>query len=158
MPIKVSHSLFAGAVAISLAVSVVLPAAAQMGTKETQGTMGGVLLGGILGGVIGGGGASSVIGAISGAAVGGLIGNRVGASLDQQDRAALSRATRAAFVSGHSQRFARRAGAHGSVTVVSSTNEGGKPCRTVSQEVVLKDGSTLSDTVSACRGPHGWQV
>lgn len=131
---------------------------AQMGPKESQGTVGGALVGGIIGGFIGGGGSNSVVGSIAGAAIGGLIGNRIGASLDEQDRLALARATRAAFASGRSQHFSRRSGVHGRIDVVSSTKVDGKPCRTVKQEVVLKDGSVLSDTVSACRGPHGWQV
>jgi len=131
---------------------------AQMGPKESQGTVGGALLGGIVGGLIGHGGSGSIVGGIAGAAIGGFIGNRIGASLDEKDRVALARATHAAFASGHSQRFSRRSGVRGRVNVVSSTRVDGKPCRTVKQEVVLKDGRVLSDTVSACRGPHGWQV
>jgi uncharacterized protein YcfJ len=131
---------------------------AQMGPKESQGTIGGALLGGLVGGLIGGGGSNSMVGGIAGAAIGGLIGNRIGASLDEQDRASLARVTRAAFTSGKSQRFSGRSGARGHAEVVSSTNVDGRPCRTVKQEVILKDGSILSDTVSACRGPNGWQV
>jgi len=139
--------------------SVMNEAHAQMGPQENQGTIGGALLGGIIGGLIGGGGSNSVVGGIAGAAIGGLIGNRIGASLDEQDRAALARVTRAAFVSGRSQQFSGgRSGARGRAEVVSTNNVDGQPCRTVKQEVVLKDGSILSDTVSACRGPNGWQV
>jgi len=132
-------------------------ASAQMGNKESQGTIGGALIGGLVGGLIGGGGSNSVVGAIAGTAIGGFIGNRIGASLDEQDRIALARATRNAFASGRSQSFSGRSG-RGRAAVVSSTNVDGKPCRTVKQEVILKDGSVLNDTVSACRGPNGWQV
>ncbi|MGE0565502.1 MAG: glycine zipper domain-containing protein [Pseudolabrys sp.] len=135
-----------------------IPAHAQMGPKETQGTIGGALIGGIVGGLVGGRGSGAVVGAIAGTAIGGLIGNRIGASLDAQDRAALARATRAAFTSGKSQHFSRKSGTRGRVDVTSSSRVDGKPCRTVRQEVVLKDGSVLTDTVSACRGPNGWQV
>ncbi|HZL31834.1 MAG TPA: glycine zipper domain-containing protein [Pseudolabrys sp.] len=157
---KIPFAAYAGAIGLCLAAAItpVVTAKAQMGPKESEGTISGALLGGIVGGFIGHGGSSSVVGAIAGTAIGGLIGNRIGASLDEQDRAALARATRAAFVSGKSQRFSRRAGVHGQVQVTSSTNIDGKPCRTVRQEIILKDGNVLNDTVSACRGPNGWQV
>lgn len=156
---RVYNRYFIGsALALCITATAANPAGAQMGQKESQGTIGGALIGGIVGGLIGGGGSNSVVGGIAGAAIGGLIGNRIGASLDEQDRAALARATRSAFVSGQSQRFSRRSGVHGHVSVVSSSKVDGKPCRTIKQEVVLKDGSVLNDTVSACRGPNGWQI
>ena len=31
-------------------------------------------------------------------------------------------------------------------------------CRVVTQEVTLKDGSTASEDVKACRGPNGWEI
>lgn len=154
----VAVTAMAGTLSLFLFAANIAPASAQMGPKESQGTFSGALIGGIVGGLIGGGGSNSVVGGIAGAAIGGLIGNQIGASLDEQDRAALARATRRAFVSGRSQRFHRRSGARGRVDVVRSTRVDGKPCRTVKQEVLLKDGRTLSDTVSACRGPNGWQV
>ena len=158
MKFNVIRGLAASALTLCIAATSVAPASAQMGPKETDGTIGGALLGGIAGGLLGGRGGGAVGGAIAGAFIGGVIGNRIGASLDEQDRMALARATRAAFVSGRSQRFSRRSGAHGQVSVVKSNVVDGKPCRTLRQDVVLKDGSILSDTVSACRGPNGWQV
>lgn len=157
---KSSSSLRVVAIALPLCVCVaaVNPSFAQSPSKESQGTIGGALIGGLVGGLIGGGGSGSIISGIAGAAIGGFIGNRIGASLDEQDRAALGRATRSAFSSGKSQSFAGRSGARGQVSVVSSSKVDGKPCRTVKQEVTLKDGNVLSDTVSACRGPNGWQV
>jgi surface antigen len=132
-------------------------AQSQMGPKEQQGTFGGALIGGLIGGAIGGRGGSAVVGAIAGTAIGGFIGNRIGASLDEKDRVAFARATRRAFSSGRTQTFSGRSG-RGRAEVTSSSTVNGQPCRTVRQEVVLKDGSVLSDTVSACRGPNGWQV
>ncbi len=136
----------------------IIQAHAQMGTKESQGTFTGALIGGTIGALVGGGRGGSLAGGLIGVAVGGLIGNRIGASLDEQDRAALARATKAAFTSGRSQGFSGRSGVRGRAEVVSSSNVDGKPCRTVKQEVILKDGSVLSDEVSACKGPNGWQV
>lgn len=153
-----THRLVRSGLAASLVVLLGSQAFAQMGPKEAQGTVGGALIGGIVGGLVGGGGSSSVIGGLAGAAIGGLIGNRIGASLDEQDRLALASATRATFASGKAHSFSRRSGVRGRVSVVSSSKVDGKPCRTVKQEIVLKDGSTMSDTVSACRGPNGWQV
>jgi surface antigen len=156
--VRVLRNVIVPVLAVGMLATATSPSPAQMGPKESQGTASGALIGGIVGGLIGHGGASSLVGGLAGAAIGGLIGNRIGASLDEQDRLALARATHAAFVSGRSQHFSRRTGAHGRIDVVSSTRVDGKPCRTVKQEVVLKDGSVLSDVVSACRGPNGWQV
>jgi surface antigen len=153
-----NNRLMTGALGILLTVAAVNTAPAQMGPHESQGTAVGALFGGLIGGAIGGGAGRAIVGSLAGAAVGGFIGNRIGASLDEQDRIALDHATRNAFISGRSQHFARRAGAHGRVVVLNSNRVDGKPCRTVKQEVVLKNGNVLDDTVSACRGPHGWQV
>jgi surface antigen len=137
----------------------VLPSRAQMGTREEQGTAAGSLLGGVLGGIAGGRGSRGVAGAVAGAAIGGFIGNRIGAALDEQDRQALARATRAAASSGKPKSFAsRKSGARGRVEVVSSSRVDGRECRTIKQEVVLKDGRTLNDTVRACKGSRGWEV
>jgi len=132
---------------------------AQMGPKEGEGFFGGALLGGVIGSFIGRGGADSVIGGIAGAAIGGFIGSQIGAALDEQDRLALARATQAAFSSGKAQRFSnRRTGVRGTVEVSSSNRDAdGRLCRTVQQEVVKGD-SVMHDTVTACRGEHGWKV
>lgn len=47
----------------------------------------------------------------------------------------------------------------GKVAVTGShVNSSGQQCRTVRQEVIVKSGTTLSDTVSACKGANGWDV
>jgi surface antigen len=136
-----------------------LPAQAQMGPREGEGTAAGALLGGVLGGIAGGRGSGGVAGAVAGAAIGGFIGNRIGAALDEQDRQALAQATRATATTGKPRQFtSRRSGARGRVDVVSSSRVDGRECRTIRQQVVLKDGSNLSDTVRACKGPRGWEV
>ena len=147
-------------VVISVALcAAVLPSQAQMGTREEGGTAAGALLGGALGGLAGGRGSRGVIGAVAGAAVGGFIGNRIGAALDEQDRQALAQATRAAATSGKSRQFSsKKTGVRGRAQVVSSQQVNGRNCRTIRQEVTLKDGSSLNDTVRACKGPNGWEV
>ena len=148
-----------GLFAMALAIGGAAPSRAQMGPQESGGTAAGALFGGILGGVIGGRGSNAVVGAVAGAAIGGLIGNRIGAALDAQDRAAVAQATRAAMVSGKSRRYvSKRTGVSARAQVVSTTRSAGRECRTIKQEVVLKDGSVLNDTVSACKGPNGWEV
>jgi len=132
---------------------------AQMGQKEAGGTAVGTIFGSILGGVIGGRAGSALVGGLAGAAIGGLIGNRIGAQLDEQERLALARATRSAFASGRAHSFSARSGVHGRASVVSTSNTYGKTCRTVKQEVTLKNGSVLNGTVSACRGANGrWEI
>lgn len=149
---------FCSAVAIGVISSSVDGSHAQMGPKETEGTFLGAIVGGSVGSMIGG--RAGVAGGIAGAVVGGMIGNRIGASLDEQDRIALAQATRAAITSGRTHRFSnRRTGVRGTVELSSqSQNSDGKLCRTVVQKVTLKDGSVVNDSVSACRGPRGWEI
>jgi uncharacterized protein YcfJ len=157
-PRKHGKTLVSGLAALAILAGSVMPAA-QGGPREEEGTAAGAILGGVIGGLIGGRGAAAVGGAFAGAAIGGFIGNRIGAALDEEDRIAFERATRRAIVSGRSQRYRnKRTGVSARAQVVSSQKVQGKPCRTVKQEVVLKDGKVMSDTVRACRGPNGWEV
>jgi len=127
-----------------------------MGPREQDGTATGGIIGGALGGMVGGRG--SVLGGVAGAAIGSFIGNRIGASLDAADRQALAAESRAAVVSGKSRKFNRKSGVRGRVDVIGNSQSNGRQCRTIKQEVVLKDGSVVNDTVTACKGPGGWQV
>jgi len=155
---KQGKTLVCGLAALSILAGTVAPAPAQ-GPHEEGGTAAGAMLGGVIGGLIGGRGGAAVGGAIAGAAIGGFIGNRIGAALDEEDRIAFERATRRAIISGKSQRYAnKRTGVRARAQVVSSQKVQGKPCRTVKQEIVLKNGNVVSDTVRACRGPNGWEV
>jgi surface antigen len=130
-----------------------------MGPRESEGTAAGAIFGGIIGGALGGRGAAAVGGALAGAAIGGFIGNRIGAALDEEDRRALIETTRAAAASGKSRSYTnKRTGVKARAQVVSSRQVDGRQCRTIKQEVVLKDGSVLSDTVRACKGPNGWEA
>jgi uncharacterized protein YcfJ len=149
----------AACAALALSIIAGAPTHAQMGPSESEGTAAGTIFGGIIGGALGGHGAGAVGGAIAGAAIGGLIGNRIGAALDEQDRAAFQQATRRAITTGRSRHYAnKRTGVKARAEVVSSRQVDGRQCRTVKQEVVLKDGSVLSDTVHACKGPNGWET
>lgn len=145
--------LMAGAVSMCAAT-----AALAQGPKEQEGGMLGNMLGGILGSVIPGG--NSVGGQIlrtMAPTIGGLIGSSIGAQLDEQDRQALAAATRSALSSG---KRARSTGKQSGFILTATpgpttTNASGQQCRTITQEVVKKDGSKLSDTVSGCKGSDG---
>lgn len=135
--------------------------AGQVGQNETQGTVVGTIAGDMIGSYIPGG--SSVAGQLlksQAGTIGSLVGRAIGASLDEEDRKRLAQATRAAIASGERKSFSNKeSGVSGKVTVTRShVNASGQQCRTVKQEVVVKNGTTLSDTVSACKGPDGWDV
>ena len=136
------------------------PSAFAQGAKEAEGQSLGNMIGGILGNIIPGG--SSVGGQIArtlAPTIGGVIGGSIGAQLDAEDRQALEQATRRAISNGSRQTFRGKTGTKGTVTVTAnSKNDKGQPCRTVKQEVEKKDGTVLSDTVSACKGDSGWKV
>jgi surface antigen len=145
--------------ALGIAATCAVPVQAQMGPRESEGTAAGAIFGGILGGALGGRGGGAIGGAIAGAAIGGFLGNRIGAALDEEDRRAVAQVTRSAAASGKSRRYTnKKTGVKARADVVSSRRVDGRECRTVKQEVVLKDGSVLSDTVRACKGPNGWEA
>lgn len=147
------------ALALGIVATSAAPVQAQMGPRESEGTAAGAIFGGILGGALGGRGAGAVGGALAGAVIGGLIGNAIGAALDAEDRRAFEQTTRSAITSGKSRSYSnKRTGVKARAQVVSSRKVDGRECRTIKQEVVLKDGSVLSDTVRACKGPNGWET
>lgn len=148
-------------VAVAGALSASLVGCAETaGTKQETGAVLGTVAGGLLGAAIGGRGGAGVAGAIIGAVAGGMIGSAIGADLDEQDRLEMERMTQASFDTGAPRTYTSpRTGVKARTKVVKTTkNADNKTCRTVQQEVTLKDGTTKSDTVSACRGDNGWVV
>jgi surface antigen len=133
----------------------------QVGQKQAQGSQIGTVVGSIVGGYIptGGSVAGQVLQSQAGT-IGNLVGGAIGAALDEEDRQALARATKAAFVSGQNKTFSNtRTGVRGSVTVTAnSKSSSGQACRTLRQEAVLPNGKVVSEDVSACKGPNGWDV
>jgi surface antigen len=135
-------------------------AGTEFGGKEEQGEEIGSIIGGIVGSYIPGNSIGAQILQNHGDLIGGVIGGAIGAALDEEDRKMLAQSTHTAFTSGKAQTFSnRRTGVRGSVRVTATrTNSDGRQCRTVKQDVHLKDGRTASETVSACKGPGGeWQ-
>ena len=133
------------------------PALAQ-GPKEQEGAMMGGVIGSLFSMVPGGSSVGGQIAKSMAPTIGTFVGGAIGAQLDEQDRKALAAATSRAFSSGKIQSFKGKSG-RGTVSVVDSRkNDAGQPCRTVKQNVVLANGQAVSDTVSACKGPKGWQI
>ena len=133
----------------------------EAGQKQEQGEQIGSIVGDMLGSIIPGGNsvAAQFVKANAGT-IGGLVGGAIGAALDEEDRKALEKATHASFESGRSQSFSnRQTGVRGTVSVTNtSVDRGGRQCRTVKQEVHLRDGRSLSENVSACKTPEGWRA
>ena len=133
----------------------------EVGQNETQGTLVGTVAGNMIGNFIPGG--NSIAGQLvksQAGTIGGMVGRVIGASLDEEDRQKLAQTTRAAISSGERKSFSnKKSGVSGKVTVTGShVSASGQQCRTVKQEVIVKSGATLSDTVSACKGANGWEV
>lgn len=153
---KVCALAVAGAMSVSL-----VGCAGTGGSKEESGAVLGAVAGGLIGAAVGGGrGGASVASAIIGAAAGSMIGAAIGAELDEQDRQEMERMTQASFETGAPRSYvSRRTGVRAKTRVVKTTRTAeNKTCRTVQQEVTLKDGTTKTDTVSACKSDQGWVV
>ncbi len=128
------------------------------GSKQNAGILIGAAAGGLIGSQFGSDGGRVAAGA-AGALIGAVIGGSIGAQLDAQDRARLRSITAASARSGKSHSFRNnKTGVRATASVVKTTNENGRLCRTVKQNVVLANGSVSSDTVSACKGANGWSL
>jgi uncharacterized protein YcfJ len=153
-----SMKLKAGAIAI-IAIFVV-GCTQTPGSRESAGTVIGTVVGGVIGSQIGGNAGARIASGLIGAAIGGFIGNRIGAALDAEDQKRLTEITRQSAASGGSRSFSsRRTGVTARTRVVgSSTSASGQACRTVEQQIVKRDGTVLSDQVTACRSGNQWVV
>lgn len=152
---KICALAVAGAMSVSL-----VGCAGTGGPKEESGAVLGAVAGGLIGAAVGGRGGAAVASALIGAAAGGMIGAAIGAELDEQDRQEMERMTQASFETGAPRSYvSKRTGVRAKTRVVKTTKTAeNKTCRTVQQEVTLKDGTTRTDTVSACKGDQGWVV
>lgn len=158
---RTSRAVVLVCASLSYSVLVACSSTDQVGQKEAQGDLVGTVAGNVIGNFIPGG--NSIAGQLvksQAGTIGRLVGRSIGASLDEEDRQRLAQTTRAAIASGERKSFSnKKSGVSGKVTVTAShVNASGQQCRTVKQEVIVKDGTALSDTVSACKGPDGWDV
>ena len=144
---------------VLLTASLALSSCETSGSKEQSGTLIGAGIGGLIGSQFGGNTGGRVAAGIIGAGIGGLIGNRIGAELDAQDRARLHEITTASIRTGRSRSFRNpTTGVQASTRVIETKTASGKLCRTVQQNVTLKNGSTSNDQVTGCKGSDGWSV
>jgi surface antigen len=152
---KICALAVAGAMSVSL-----VGCTGTGGPKEESGAVLGAVAGGLIGAAVGGRGGAAVASALIGAAAGGMIGAAIGAELDEQDRQEMERMTQASFETGAPRSYvSKRTGVRAKTRVVKTTKTAeNKTCRTVQQEVTLKDGTTRTDTVSACKSDQGWVV
>jgi surface antigen len=134
-------------------------ASSEMGDKAEQGEEIGSILGGIIGPLIPGSSIGAQILQQHGDLIGGIIGGAIGAALDEEDQKALAKSTNTAFETGKNQSFSnKKTGVRATAKVTGTRlNAKGQQCRTVRQDVTLKNGKSASDTVSACKGPDGWK-
>ena len=132
------------------------------GGKQAEGEMVGSILGSTIGNFIPGG--ASIAGQVvrsHGGTIGSMIGGTIGAALDEEDRRRLEAAMRTALASGTPSSFENPdSGVKATVTPAPIINAAdGKQCRSVKQDVVLKGGKVLSETVKACKDNSGkWEV
>ena len=121
------------------------------------------------------------------AALCGWAGSEIGKMLDERDRKRHAEATTKALETGQPQVWTSPdTGASGEITVkrtasmpagtssmptsqpategvsgptgTSQTAAQSRLCRTVTQTIVLKDGTTKTEDLTACKGPNGWEA
>lgn len=142
------------------------------GINKEQGGAGiGATVGAVTGVMLGGSSTTEKgLGGVIGAAAGYYVGKKIGQHLDEKDQEKLTASTQQALDSGESQTWNNPdTGVKADVLVkdvesapeakVAWTNSTDAPlCREVTQKVTLKDGSTKTETITACKGPNGWEM
>jgi len=152
------HLAAACAVVLALAACESSGGLGGMSQGETLGTAGGAIAGGLAGYAISGG----PVGVVIGAAAGGLIGNRLGNWLDSDAQQAAAEAAARAAESGERVTWSRTGAAFQTVEEGwarpagrSYRSHDGRTCREIHQSAT-KDGETVEDSVTLCRGSAGW--
>jgi len=149
-----------GAVALSL----LLPACQQTqswGGGETLGTLGGAAAGGLIGSQIGKG-TGNVAATMTGVLLGGFLGNRMGAMVDEGDRAAAARAEQRAYTAPIGQQITWNNPENGNFGTITPVRDGysstGAYCREFQQTIVV-GGQKQQGYGRACQQPDGtWKI
>jgi surface antigen len=145
-----------------MAMFLVAGCAANMGQKESAGTV----LGGVGGALIGsqfGGGSGRLVGVAIGTLAGALIGQEIGRSLDRADRLAMENTAHQALEYNRTSQTATwrnpDSGHSGTVTPVRTYKEpSGRYCREYTQTVLI-GGEEQKAYGTACRQPDGsWKI
>ncbi|MCK5373839.1 MAG: glycine zipper 2TM domain-containing protein [Alphaproteobacteria bacterium] len=132
-------------------------------SKQEIGTLVGAGSGALLGSKFGKGD-GKIAATIAAGIFGGYIGNKIGSYLGEQDRQKLALSTQKTFETGKTQSWSNPKTNVSATTKIVDTPTSRiaatahKECNTVEQEIVLKDGSTKTENVTACKGANGWEV
>lgn len=148
----------------ALAVSLFLCACSQSqgwGGGETLGTAGGAAAGGLIGSQIGKGSGNAAA-TLTGVLLGGFVGNRLGATVDDSDRAAAARAEQRAYTAPVGQQVTWSNPNDGNKGTITPVRDGyvasGAYCREFQQSVVI-NGQQQQAYGKACQQPDGsWKI
>ncbi len=152
----------------ALALALLLPACQQTtspaggwGGGETFGTLGGAAAGGLIGSQIGKG-TGNVAATLTGVLLGGFLGNRMGAMVDEGDRAAAARAEQRAYTAPIGQQITWNNPNNGNSGVIVPTRDGydqyGAYCREFQQTITV-GGQRQQGFGKACQQPDGsWRI
>ena len=158
----IRKSLFA-----ALALILLLPACQQTtsnwGGGESVGTLGGAAAGGLIGNMVAGhSAAGKAAGTLTGVLVGGFLGNRMGAYVDESDRAAASRAEQRAYTAPIGQQITWNNPDNGNSGTIVPVRDGysntGAYCREFQQTIIV-NGQQQQGFGRACQQPDGsWKI
>ena len=134
----------------------------QPGTKQTAGTLSGMVIGGALANDMAGESKNKGIATILGAFVGGVIGQNIGAQLDERDRLLAGEAYNTALEYNPTDKAAEwknpDTGNYGRVVPVNTYRQNGRYCREFTQEIFI-GGQKQTGYGRACRQPDGaWEI
>ena len=133
----------------------------SLGSGETVGTAGGAASGGLSGSQIGKGSGNAAA-TLTGVLLGGFIGNRLGASVDDSDRAAAARAEQRAYTAPVGQQVTWSNPNDGNNGTITPIRDGyiasGAYCREFQQTITV-GGKQQQGYGKACQQPDGsWKI
>jgi surface antigen len=147
-----------------LSASILLCACSQTqswGGGETLGTAGGAAAGGLIGSQIGKGSGNAAA-TLTGVLLGGFAGNRLGATVDDNDRAAAARAEQRAYTAPVGQQVTWSNPNDSTSGTITPVRDGyvasGAYCREFQQTIII-DGNQQKGFGKACQQPDGsWKI
>ena len=157
MKTKFSFFLFSSIVLTSLTGCETTGSNSLLSTQNVS-TGAGAIVGGLIGNQAGGGN-GKILTTIAGVAAGAWIGNQIGQYLSQNDQKVLEDRTRATLDTGKPQHFKNpETGVSAKTQLIEPDQPQEKNCKTVLQQVTLKDKSKRTQNVQACKINGAWKV
>ncbi|HEU0117043.1 MAG TPA: RT0821/Lpp0805 family surface protein [Alphaproteobacteria bacterium] len=131
------------------------------GGGETLGTAGGAAAGGLLGSQFGKGSGNAAL-TLTGVLLGGFVGNRLGATVDEGDKAAATKAEQRAYTAPVGQQITWNNPQNGNTGTITPTRDGyaqnGAYCREFQQTITV-GGQQQQGYGRACQQPDGsWKI